>query len=640
MRKRSKDTFPVVCLIAALAGLTTGFALSANSGSQPVLHQATIPLAPNPGWSVTGNLNTARSSHTATLLANGKVLVVGGYTASSDVTDSAELYDPATGTWRLTGNLNVARIAHHTATWLPNGKILVAGGTATSSAQTAELYDPAAGTWSLTGNLKAITSGFTATLLANGKVLIAGGYGLNSASNTAELYDPATETWSLTGGLKTARYWHTATLLENGQVLVTGGSDDGDLASTLASAELYDPVTGQWSATANLNRTRIFHTATLLADGKVLVTGGYNWPPESLTSVELYDPATAKWSIVGDLSAARENHTATLLPGGAVLVVGGDDWNRGYPPNATELTELYDSGIGKLGTIGNLSPARSNHTATLLPNGKLLIAGGFDHSLLNSGLLNNAQLFEFGSTRSGMVASVSAANYSSMGLASESIAAGYGAGLAVTTLSANVLPLPTQLAGTTVKVKDSAGAERLAPLFFVSPTQVNYQIPSRTTAGAATVTITSPDGSVSTGVALMHTVAPSLFTFNQSGYGVAAAVALRIKADGTRSYEEVTQFDAAQNTFVARPIDLGPEGDQVFLILFGTGIRFRTSLSAVIATIGGVYAEVSFAGPQPDFAGLDQVNILLPRSLIGRGDVDALLTVDAQMANPAGINIK
>lgn len=144
-------------------------------------------------------------------------------------------------------------------------------------------------------------------------------------------------------------------------------------------------------------------------------------------------------------------------------------------------------------------------------------------------------------------------------------------GLATATIAANTLPLPTEIAGTTVKIKDSAGTERLAPLFYVSPTQINYQIPSGTAPGAASVTITSGGGSVSSGVVLIKPVAPSLFAANGNGQGVAAALALRVKADGSRTYEEVVQRDAAQKKFVALPIDLGPQSDQVYLVLFGTG---------------------------------------------------------------------
>ena len=187
--------------------------------------------------------------------------------------------------------------------------------------------------------------------------------------------------------------------------------------------------------------------------------------------------------------------------------------------------------------------------------------------------------------------------------------------------------------------------ERPAPLFFVSPNQVNYQIPPGTATGAATVTINSGDGMVSNGVAIIQTIAPGLFAANADGQGVAAAVALRVKADGSQSYEPIAQFDAAQNKFVARPIDLGPEGEQVYLVLFGTGIRLRSSLAAVrCITVFGpnvvVPFAVTFAGPQGAFVGLDQVNLLVPRSLAGRGEVELLLTVEAQLANPVRMIVK
>ncbi len=234
------------------------------------------------------------------------------------------------------------------------------------------------------------------------------------------------------------------------------------------------------------------------------------------------------------------------------------------------------------------------------------------------------------------VASVSAASYSGATLAPESIVAAFGSNLATATTIATTTPLPTSLAGTSVKVRDSASVERLAPLFFVSPTQINYQIPPATANGVATMTITSGDGSVSTGSAQIASVAPGLFAADASGRGLAAAVVFRVKADGSQSYEPVAQFDAAQGKFVALPIDLGPETDQVVLILFGTGLRYRSALSTVSAKLGDpneVDAQVMFAGAQDGFVGLDQVNVRLSRNLIGRGDVDIALTVDAQAAN-------
>ncbi len=302
--------------------------------------------------------------------------------------------------------------------------------------------------------------------------------------------------------------------------------------------------------------------------------------------------------------------------------------------------EIYDPATGTWSLTNALNPSRRSHRATLLLDGKVLVAGGFNNPGDVPNFLKSAVLFDLGLPQSGTVTSVSAASYRLMGLASEAIAAGFGIGLATTTIGATTLPLPTELGGTAVKIKDSADAERPAPLFSVSPTQVNYQIPPGTAAGAASVIITSGNGTISTGAALIHAVAPSLFAANADGQGVAAALALRVKADGSRQFEPIAQFDAAQNKVVPLPLDLGPESDRVFLILFGSGIRFRGSLSAVIATIGGAYAQVSFAETQPSLVGVDQVNVFVPRSLAGRGEVDVLLTVEAKMANPVRINIK
>jgi uncharacterized protein (TIGR03437 family) len=334
------------------------------------------------------------------------------------------------------------------------------------------------------------------------------------------------------------------------------------------------------------------------------------------------------------MTIPRHLSTATLLPDGMVLIAGA----QAPGGHGDSRAELYDPATGTFSPTGNMLTGHHSHTATLLPDGTVLIAGGYDRWLQPA--ISRAEIYRPAAPQAGTVTSVSAASFSLLGLASEAITASFGAKLAVATQAATTLPLPTHLAGTTVKIKDSAGAERPAPLFFVSPTQVNYQIPTGTAAGAATVTIASGDGTVSTGVALINAVAPSLFAANGNGQGAAAALALRIKPDGAQSYEPVAQFDAAQNKFVARPLDLGPETEQVFLILFGTGIRQRSSLSAVIGAIGGAYAEVSFAGASPDFVGLDQVNVRVPRSLAGRGEVDVLLTAEAQMANAARVNIK
>lgn len=243
-------------------------------------------------------------------------------------------------------------------------------------------------------------------------------------------------------------------------------------------------------------------------------------------------------------------------------------------------------------------------------------------------------------TAASSAAHVSAASYKGAMLAPESIIAAFGSNLATATTVATTTPLPTILAGTTVKVRDAIGTERLAPLFFVSPTQVNYQIPAGTINGTASIVIAASNGQSSQTNVQIASVAPALFTANASGQGVAAAYALRIKANGSQISEPVAQFDQAQSLYVTRPIDLGESTDQVYVILFGSGFRFRSSLMAVSAQVGGTPATVGYAGIQGDFIGLDQINILLPRSLIGRGEVDVVLTIDGQAANTVRISVK
>lgn len=235
---------------------------------------------------------------------------------------------------------------------------------------------------------------------------------------------------------------------------------------------------------------------------------------------------------------------------------------------------------------------------------------------------------------------VSSANYRGASLAVESLATVFGNAMATTTQAASASPLPNELAGTRVIVKDSTNVERASPLFFVSPTQINFQIPTGTAAGTASITVLSGFGSSSFGTVQIANVSPGLFAANATGKGLAAAVVLRIKADNWQSYEPVAVFDPASSSFVARPIDLGASSDQVFLLLFGTGLRNRSSLSAVTVQVGGVVTSINFAGAQMDFVGLDQINALLPRSLIGRGDVDIVVSVDGLTANTLRVNVK
>ena len=329
-------------------------------------------------WIFTGNLNTARDGHTATLLQNGKLLIAGG-----GGTKSAEVYDPVTETWSRVGNLNSIR-SGHTATLLSNGKVLVAGGYKAGSGalSSAELYDPDTDAWSPTSNLNTARFGHTATLLQDGKLLVVGGdtgsidlFADDIPIDTAEMYDPDTGRWSFTG--KVVRDNHTATLLQSGKVLVAGGGDP---------AELYDPGTGTWSSAGDINGYRYGHTATLLPDGRVLVAGGAGGGG-IFRAAAVYDPDTGTWSNTGNLNTARFYHTATLLPDGKVLVAGGVGTR-----SPLVSSELYDPDTGTWSFTSNLNTARSAHTATLLPDGKVLVAGGGSNSFTNATILDSVEL--------------------------------------------------------------------------------------------------------------------------------------------------------------------------------------------------------------------------------------------------------
>ena len=241
--------------------------------------------------------------------------------------------------------------------------------------------------------------------------------------------------------------------------------------------------------------------------------------------------------------------------------------------------------------------------------------------------------------RSTDLASVSAASFSASPVAAESIVAAFGSGLANGIYPTGSV-LMESLGDVSVVVKDSTGSERAALLFYVSPEQLNLQIPPGTAAGMSAVSVKYKGAKIATGNVEVATVAPGVFTANSNGNGVAAAAALRVKPDGTQIYEPVAELNAEQTRFIPRPIDLGPEGDQIILVIFGTGWRFRTSESAVKVTIGGIDLPVIYAGDQRTYTGLDQINVLLPQSLAGRGVVDLVVTADNKSSRPVTVSIK
>jgi hypothetical protein len=327
----------------------------------------------------TGSMNVDRYGHSAVLLPSGKVLVMGGANSANSFLSSAELYDPATETWTTTGPMTHAR-NNFTPILLQSGKVLVAGGGGSNGClSSAELYDPATETWTETGALSIGRFFHSTTLLKDGKVLVAGGQNAANADIVnSEVYNPDTETWTVAGALNIARQRHTGTLLTNGAVLVAGGSCvNGDY---LSSAEVYDPVSMTWTLTGPMHTSPAFHTATLLTNGQVLIAGGFN--PDSsdcgyLASAELFDPVTRTWQLTSAMRARRCYFPATLLPNGKVLVAGGENY---WPPVELSSAEMYDPATGTWAAEGSMSISNSSFTATLLPSGKVLKAGGIKYN--------------------------------------------------------------------------------------------------------------------------------------------------------------------------------------------------------------------------------------------------------------------
>ncbi len=323
--------------------LTSGKVLivGGNSPSE-MMHAQKTALLYDPADSAfhaTGSMTYARSSHTATRLNNGKVLVVGG-TDNGVLPGPAELYNSATGTFSLTGSLHTPRVAAG-AVKLTDGRVLVVGGSGSYGARlaSAEIYDPSTGLFTVTGSMTGPRSEPRLTLLASGRVLVSGGDGAAWELKTAEIFDPATGHFTATGSMTTERYWHTSTLLGNGKVLVVAGEVGG---MELNSVNLYDPATGHFTVANPLHTARIDHVAVLLNDGRVLVTGGFapGAPPSHpLALSELYLPTTGTWVATGSMVTARERPTATLLLDGRVLVTGG--LCEGGQDAACAVAEIY-----------------------------------------------------------------------------------------------------------------------------------------------------------------------------------------------------------------------------------------------------------------------------------------------------------
>jgi hypothetical protein len=390
---------------ALLAGVIAGCVSSQPNAT------STVPAPPPPA----PDMREARFAATATVLGDGTVLIAGGAANQAAASAVAEIYQPALNGFILTGGMLSGR-AHHTATLLKDGRVLIAGGIGKDGrpVRAAELYDPASNQFLPTGNMLQARYDQTATLLPNGKILFTGG-GVTTAVvtnvDTAELYDPASGSFAPTGKItrlydpeqdkffyegkmNAARARHTATLLASGKVLIAGGGDAG--GKSLASSEVYDPATGGFSPIAALTTPRQMATATRLRNGQVLITGGLDASGRVLATAELYDPTrgsftpvTRAFSRTGtNMTDERQEHTATLLANGSVLIAGGANARYGLAS-----AEIYNPTDGSFTCVGgrvagphslcsnSMTEFRDDASAALLPNGTVLIAAGYNFEM-------------------------------------------------------------------------------------------------------------------------------------------------------------------------------------------------------------------------------------------------------------------
>jgi hypothetical protein len=339
-----------------------------SAGNHPGLFSAEVYDEKTESFVSTGSMSEGRVGHQATALKDGQILITGGDGAETDhPVASSELYDPDSGVFTNTGSMETARVGH-TAILLKNGLVLVAGGqdSTFTGVNTAELFDPSSGTFVPTGNMNDTRTGQTATRLDNGKVLIAGGESNDALLSSAELYDPATGTFSPTGNMSIPRLFATANLLDNGKVLITGGGSvvGNCFGCSVASAEIYDPRSGEFSAVGSMGSSRRGHVAVLLKNRSVLVAGGIDDqlpdPERFLSSAEVFNVYSLKFSPVSNMMSPRFDHAASLLRDGRVLITGG--FIDGV--DITNAAELFDPRTGSFAVTGTMTDARTEHTST------------------------------------------------------------------------------------------------------------------------------------------------------------------------------------------------------------------------------------------------------------------------------------
>ncbi|HZS05927.1 MAG TPA: kelch repeat-containing protein [Blastocatellia bacterium] len=638
-------------------------------------------------WELRNGTNDLRTErHTATLLAGGRIMVVGGLGPNGISYKSTELYDPATNVWSRSGDLNTETRYGHTATLLAGGALLIAGG-ATSNAvalKTAEIYADNGPTAGVSGNVVdfvgrkfapsptpdiqlEILEGSSYVFSSSVTTSSSGAYNFTGLTpgRTYRISSP-----DLSGSVPNFRVTGPLTGVVTGMdfiarfPLVTVGGEIRD-----ASQKVVPGVTVGTTVLGPAGSPASGASLDLVCLGADGLAGPCQSDSQGRYKVQLHLYGTYKVTL--SKPGFVFNYTGPTPPGGVYTPANFNPLfnllTENYAavssnPPAVSLTSPSDGAFFRTAESVTLGAAATDSDgsikkvefyygatnrigeATSAPFNFVWNNLKADTYRVRAVATDNAGL----TTSSGevsiiigdaRVSTVSAASYSSAAQAPEAIVAAFGRNLSNDTQAATTIPLPESLAGTKIRIQDSRNVIRAAPLFYVSPGQINYQIPPGTATGAAKILVSVNDSDYTVGDLSIVSVAPGIFTADSSGSGVAAAYLVRVRSDGSQVVEPVARYNGSG--FVSVPIDLGPPGETVVLVLYGTGIRNRSSASAVTVTIGGANAPVGYADKAPGFVGLDQINVTVPRSLAGRnGEADVVLTADGKAANTVRVNIK
>jgi uncharacterized protein (TIGR03437 family) len=481
--------------------------------------------------------------------------------------------------------------------------------------------------------------------------------GTNTVQGSAYVFTRSGNVWSqkqkLTANDGTANDHFGSSVAMNGDTIAIGAEYDSiGVPRSLGSVYVFARSGGGWIQQQRLNpidpaAAQGFGFSVALS-GETLVVGvldDNSYTPGSEGSAYVFVRNNGMWTQQQKLIANDgkfHNYLSTSVAiSGETIAVGAFYDTVGENPEQGDVFVFSRTGgvwTQQQRLIANDGAVEDAFGTSVALSGETLAVGTQRDDIGEK--KNQGSAYIFRANQPSSITPVSAASFAGPALASESIAAAFGNGLSESTEVAATQPLPTTLAGIRVRIRDNLGAESFAPLFFASPNQINFQLPPGVAMGKAAFTVLRGNVTVAAGEAQIESVAPGIFSADSSGQGLLMGLALRVRADGSQSYESITSYDANAKRFVATPIDLGPATDRVFLVLFATGVRNRSSLNFVEVKIGGLNLDALYAGPQGSFAGLDQLNVLLSRNLIGRGVVDVAVAVNGMQANTLKIAIK